>query len=211
MWECVFIYVSECVCVFVYVSEWVCLSMWVSVFVMMSHVYKAWICSAEKFLELYGKVEAVVKNCLLRWSGHLFEVPSTHLFDQCFSFKHISLFYDTLNISGHWRRFSTVSVKSPTNFAQRLYIRVEVLLRAANLRHGTHGFTSLLKEFILRIFKLWKNPSTPAGLEVVAVDLCFTTLFNMLGHQRRFRHRAWKVRQILLRGSNFGLRFFYVP
>ena len=120
---------------------------------------------SEEFLELYGKVEAVVKNCLLRWSGHLFEVPSTHLFDQCFSFKHISLFYDTLNISGHWRRFSTVSVKSPTNFAQRLYIRVEVLLRAANLRHGTHGFTSLLKEFILRIFKLWKNPSTPAGLE----------------------------------------------
>ena len=38
--------------------------------------------------------------------------------------------------------------------------------------------------------------------------LCFTTLFNILGHQRRFRHWAWKVRQILLRGSNFGLRFF---
>ena len=34
--------------------------------------------------------------------------------------------------------------------------------------------------------------------------LGFTTLFNILGHQRRFRHRAWKVRQILLRGSNFG-------
>ena len=41
--------------------------------------------------------------------------------------------------------------------------------------------------------------------------LDFTALFNILGHQRRFRDRAWKVRQILLRGSNFGLRFFYVP
>ena len=40
------------------------------------------------------------------------------------------------------------------------------------------------------------------------VLLGFTTLFTILGHQRRFRHRAWKVRQILLRGSNFGLRFF---
>ena len=43
---------------------------------------KAWICSAEEFLDLYEKVEAVVKNFPLRWSGHLFEVPSTHLFDQ---------------------------------------------------------------------------------------------------------------------------------
>ena len=41
--------------------------------------------------------------------------------------------------------------------------------------------------------------------------LGFTTFFNILRHQRRFRNRAWKVRQILLRGSNFGLRFFYVP
>ena len=40
--------------------------------------------------------------------------------------------------------------------------------------------------------------------------LGFTTLFNILD-QRRFQHRAWKVRQILLRDSNFGLRFFYVP
>ena len=38
-----------------------------------------------------------------------------------------------------------------------------------------------------------------------------TTLFNILGHQRCFRHWVWKVRQISLRGSNFGLRFFYVP
>ena len=53
---------------------------------------KAWICSAEEFLELYGKVEEGARNCLLRWSGHMFEVPSTHLFDQCFCFRHITLF-----------------------------------------------------------------------------------------------------------------------
>ena len=35
-----------------------------------------------------------------------------------------------------------------------------------------------------------------------------TILFNILGHQRRFRHRAWEVRQVLLRGSNFDMRFF---
>ena len=44
------------------------------------------------FLELYGKVETMVRNCLLRWSGHLVEVAGTPLFDQSFSFKHISLF-----------------------------------------------------------------------------------------------------------------------
>ena len=43
--------------------------------------------------------------------------------------------------------------------------RLEVLLRAVNLRHVTHGFTFLPKEVILRIFKLWKNPSTPTGFE----------------------------------------------
>ena len=30
---------------------------------------KPWIRSAEEFLELYGKVEALVRICLLRWSG----------------------------------------------------------------------------------------------------------------------------------------------
>ena len=33
---------------------------------MMSDVDKAQICSAEEFLELYGKLAAVVRNCLLR-------------------------------------------------------------------------------------------------------------------------------------------------
>ena len=58
-----------------------------------------------------------------------------------------------------------MSVKSPTNFAERLYFRLDVLLRAVNLRHGTHGFTSLTKEVILRIFTLWKNSSNAAGFE----------------------------------------------
>ena len=53
---------------------------------------KAWICSAEEFLELYGKEEAVVRNCLLRWSGHLIEVAGTPLFDKSFCFKHVGLF-----------------------------------------------------------------------------------------------------------------------
>ena len=63
---------------------------------------KAWICSADEFLELYGKVEAVVRNCLLRWSELLFEVPSTHLFDQYFFFKHITLFYAPTGAFFRW-------------------------------------------------------------------------------------------------------------
>ena len=50
----------------------------------------------------YGKVESVVRNCLLKWSGHLFEVPSTHLFDQCFCFKHISHLYAPIGAFFRW-------------------------------------------------------------------------------------------------------------
>ena len=67
---CVYVceWTSQCVtlCVFVYVSEWV--------LIRVRHVGKVWICSAEEFLELYGKVEMVIRNCLLRWSEHLVEV-----------------------------------------------------------------------------------------------------------------------------------------
>ena len=38
------------------------------------------VCSVEEFLELSGKVEAVVRNCLLRWSGPLIEVAATPSF-----------------------------------------------------------------------------------------------------------------------------------
>ena len=35
-------------------------------FIRVMHVGKMCICSAEEFLELYGKVEVVIRNCLLR-------------------------------------------------------------------------------------------------------------------------------------------------
>ena len=151
-WVCI----RLCVCVFVYVSvfvmmshvdkvricsaeEWVCVCVcvfvYVSVFVMMSNVDKAWICSAEEFLELHGKVEAVVRNCLLRWSGHLVEVPSTHLFDQCFCFKHITLFCATIGAFFRWfdyvrqdcimtiyKLFKTCDSKSVTSFGLILHM-----------------------------------------------------------------------------------------
>ena len=39
------------------------------------------------------------------------------------------------------------------------------LLHAANMRHGTNGFTSLPKEGVLRIFFALKNPTASAGFE----------------------------------------------
>ena len=39
------------------------------------------------------------------------------------------------------------------------------LLHAANLRHGTDGFTSLPKEGVLRIFSPLKIPTASAGFE----------------------------------------------
>ena len=50
-------------------------------------------------------------------------------------------------------------------FCSEALIRLEVLLRAINLRHGTHGFTSLPKEVILRSFTLWKTIDHPARFE----------------------------------------------
>jgi hypothetical protein len=41
------------------------------------------------------------------------------------------------------------------------------LLHAANLRHGTDGFTSPPKEGVLRIFFALKNPMASAGFEPV--------------------------------------------
>ena len=48
--DCMCLFVCVCVCVCVCDNE---------------PCHKTWICSAEEFLELYGKVEAVVENCLL--------------------------------------------------------------------------------------------------------------------------------------------------
>jgi hypothetical protein len=39
------------------------------------------------------------------------------------------------------------------------------LLHAVYLRHGTHSFTSLQKEDVLRIFFALKNPTASAGFE----------------------------------------------
>jgi len=39
------------------------------------------------------------------------------------------------------------------------------LLHAANLRHGTDGFTSPPKEGVLRILSPLKNPTASAGFE----------------------------------------------
>jgi hypothetical protein len=65
-------------------------------------------------------------------------------------------------------RFSTFLVaKGRTMWARinrkfclrlRLPRQFRDLLHAANLRHGTHGFTSLPKESVLRIFFALKNP-----------------------------------------------------
>ena len=43
----------------------------------------------------------------------------------------------------------------------------------------------------IHFINAWNNSAT-----VVCSLSFFTTIFNILGHQRRFRHRAWKVRQI---------------
>jgi len=44
------------------------------------------------------------------------------------------------------------------------------LLHAANLRHGTDGFTSPPKEGVLRIFFALKNPTASAGFETANLD-----------------------------------------
>ena len=107
--------VRERVCVCVWVNEsvcgCVCLSKWVNVFVRVRHVDKAWICSAEEFLELYEKVEALVRNCLLRWSWHLAEVAGTPFSISLFALnilaffvlrkEHFSAGLEMLKISGH--------------------------------------------------------------------------------------------------------------
>ena len=71
--EYVYMYVSECV--FQWVNMCVFLSMWVSE-LEYECVCEGEVCWKsvnmfnEEYLELYGKVEVVVRNCLLRWSGH---------------------------------------------------------------------------------------------------------------------------------------------
>ena len=49
-------------------------------------------------------------------------------------------------------------------------IHFRVILHAANMRHGTNGFTSLPKEGVLRIFFALKNPTASAGFEPAATS-----------------------------------------
>jgi hypothetical protein len=46
-----------------------------------------------------------------------------------------------------------------------IHVAFRDLLHAINLRHGTHSFTSLPKEGVLRIFFALKNPTVSAGFE----------------------------------------------
>ena len=76
-----------------------------------------------------------------------------------------------------------LSVKSPTNFAQKLYFRLEILLHAVNLRYRTRGFTSLPKKVILRIFTLRKIHRSRPGLnprtqDPVAIENLKSTFSN---------------------------------
>jgi hypothetical protein len=50
-------------------------------------------------------------------------------------------------------------------------VHLRDLLHAANLRHGTHGFTSLPKEGVLRTFPALKNPTDSVGFEPEASTL----------------------------------------
>ena len=54
------------------------------------------------------------------------------------------------------------------NFGRKLRlprIHFRVVLHAANMRHGTNGFTSLPKEGVLSFFFALKNPTASAGFE----------------------------------------------
>jgi hypothetical protein len=62
----------------------------------------------------------------------------------------------------------TMGEKCPINLAYNcdFHGKCRVLLHAANLRHGTDGFTSPPKEGMLRIFFAPINPTASAGFEL---------------------------------------------
>ena len=69
----------------------------------------------------------------------------------------------------------TLAVKGGTTWARNSWLfqpkaatsnhTLSGSLHAANMRHGTNGFTSLPKEGALRIFFTLKNPTASAGFE----------------------------------------------
>ena len=61
-----------------------------------------------------------------------------------------------------------------------------VPLHAADMRHGTNGFTFLPKEFVLRIFEPWKIPRLRPGLNPRSWVPKASTLH--VDHRSRFKH-----------------------
>jgi hypothetical protein len=55
---------------------------------------------------------------------------------------------------------SIFSLKMPD-----FHVAFRDILHAVNIRHGTHSFTSLPKEGVLRIFFTLKNSTASAGFE----------------------------------------------
>ena len=65
-----------------------------------------------------------------------------------------------------WRKWELWARMLSGNFAEMTTSTpFRDLLHAANLRHGTDGFTSPPKEDVLRIFFALKNPTASAGFE----------------------------------------------
>ena len=62
-----------------------------------------------------------------------------------------------------------------------------------------YKFNAIMTRSKIAALKIWKLS------QYLFRCLSFTTLCNILGHQRHFLHWSWKGRQILLRGSNFGM------
>ena len=77
----------------------------------------AWVCSAEEFLELHGKVEAVVRNCLLRRSGQKVEVSGTPFRSKSFCFRHIRL------LCSEWSIFPLVLTYSWLKINLNVWVR----------------------------------------------------------------------------------------
>ena len=71
--------------------------------------------------------------------------------------------------------------------------------RKAPGTHFTGGWVDLRTSLDTKEQRKISTPPRSSG---------FYDAINISGHRRRFLQWSWKVRQILLRGSNFGLRFF---
>ena len=89
-------------------------------------------------------------------------------------------------------------------------------LHAADLRHGTDGFTSPPKEGVLRIFSPLKNPTASAGFEpanlgtkgqhAIGVRLLFQVFFSLLKSWKQFSlKKNWPCNEINL------LTIFFSP